>query len=291
MSGVWARRLAAGLSACLLTGCSLPLDERSIFRPPSVEAGRGDAPALTIRNEAALGGAVTHDRLSADGMSIAVTRIRQNGLEPGAPLILVCMGNATDRIRGGAAYAANLMAYGDVLLFDYPGYGDSTGTPTAANLMAIRGALMGHAESEAAGRPILLWGHSVGGFVCAQMAGISDQIGGIVLETTAVDAAEVAGAIRPWYLPFIRVRVEDSLASFDTVDALATFPCPVLVIGAGRDTVLPVRLHRSLARRLEAEGIQTTYLEFPGAGHIDASRQPGFATEAAPFLERVRTCR
>ncbi|MFN4023540.1 MAG: alpha/beta hydrolase [Hyphomonas sp.] len=288
MNGAWARRLAAGVSACLLAGCSLPLDEQAVFHPPPVAAGRGD---LSIRNEAALGAGVTHGRLSAAGLSIAVTRIRQEGLDPQAPLILVCMGNAADRIRGGAAYAANLMAYGDVLLFDYPGYGDSTGMPTAANLMAIRAALIRHAEEEADGRPILLWGHSVGGFVCAQLAELSDQVAGIVLETTAADAEEAAAAIKPWYLPFLRLRVSDSLASFDTPAALGVFPCPVLVIGAGRDNVLPVSLHRSLARRLEAAGVQTTYLEFAGAGHNDASRQPGFATEAAPFLEGVRACR
>lgn len=288
MNGVWARRLAAGVSACLLAGCSLPLDERAVFHPPSVEADRSD---LSLRNEAALGADVAHERLAAGGLSIAVTRIRQHGLDPQAPLILVCMGNAADRIRAGAAYAANLMAYGDVLLFDYPGYGDSTGTPTAANLMAIGADLMRHAEAEAAGRPILLWGHSVGGFVCAELARLSGEVAGIVLETTAADAEEAAAAIRPWYLPFIRLQVADSLARFDTPDALGAFACPILVIGAGRDTVLPVRLHRSLARRLEAGGAQVTYLEFAEAGHNDASRQPGFADEAAPFLAAVRACR
>lgn len=288
---MWARRPAAALLACLMAGCSLPLDERTVFQPPRVDPARTGGAALTIRNEAALGAAVSHELLTAGELSIAATRFRQDGLDPAAPLILVCMGNATDRIRGGAAYASHLMAYGDVLVFDYPGYGDSTGTPTAENLMAIRGALMRHAEQEAEGRPILLWGHSVGGFVCAQMAEVSGEVSGIVLETTAPDAEEVAEALRPWYLPFVRIRIADSLATFDTVDTLSGFPCPILVIGARRDNVLPVRLHRSLAQRLEEAGTDITYLEYASAGHNDAARQPGLAADAAPFLDRAGACR
>lgn len=282
---------AASAIACLLAGCSLQLDERAVFHPPRVEPGRAGGADLTIRNEAALDADVSHDVVIAGELSVAVTRFRQNGLDPDAPLILVCMGNATDRIHGGAAYAANLMAYGDVLLFDYPGYGDSSGAPTPANLMSIRPALMRHAEREAAGRPILLWGHSVGGFVCAQMAEVSERVMGIVLETTAVDAEEAAATMKPWFLPFVTVRVTDSLARFNTPDALSAFTCPILVIGAGRDSMLPVSLHRSLAQRLETDGAQVSYLEFAQAAHNDAASQPGFAAEIAPFLERVRACR
>ncbi len=203
-----------------MAGCNLPLDEGAVFLPPRVEARPGNGDGQAIRNEAALDAAIRHDRVSAGALSIAVTHIHRPAQDPDAPLILLCMGNATDRIHGGAAYAANLLDHGDVLLFDYPGYGDSSGTPTADNLMAIRSALMRHSESVAHGRAILLWGHSLGAFVCSQIVEASDRISGIVLETSAVDAEEVAAAIRPWYLPFIRIQIADSLVGFNTPDAL-----------------------------------------------------------------------
>ncbi|MFN3836067.1 MAG: hypothetical protein ACK4NO_09220, partial [Glycocaulis sp.] len=93
-----------------------------MFQPPRAEVRQANSAALTIRNEAALEASVRHELVSADALSIAVTHIRRPAQDPGAPLILVCMGNATDRVHGGAAYAGNLLAHGDVLLFDYPGY-------------------------------------------------------------------------------------------------------------------------------------------------------------------------
>lgn len=276
------------LALCLLAGCTVAIDEETVFVPRKVEARAADASALEIPGQSGLEATVSHALIAAANLQIATTHVTREGLGADEPLILVCMGNASDRVRSGLAYARKTMPYGDVLLFDYPGYGDSTGTPTASNLEAIRAPLIDHAEAIAAGRPILLWGHSLGGFVCAQSAGESDAIKGIVLETTAANASEVAASWKPWYMPFLNIRVADTLAGYDTPAALAKFPGPVLVIGAAKDSTLPVELHRSLQSQLKAQGANVTYLEYAVAEHYDAALQPEFETDSKAFFEAVR---
>lgn len=284
-------RLAVVPMVSLLVGCTLSIDEKSVFVPRKVDVKASDVAAMRIDQQDSLGGTVSHALLRIGDIQVATTHVVPDGVAADAPLIVACMGNASDRIRNGGGYARKIMPHGEVLLFDYPGYGDSTGIPTAAHLQAVRAPLLAHAEALASERPILLWGHSLGGFVCAQMAGASDAIAGIVLETTAASADEVAASWKPWYLPFLNIKVEEGLAEFETPKALASFEAPVLVIGAGRDTTLSVTLHRSLQAQLKAQGNNLTYLEYPDAGHYDAPLQSGFAAESAAFFAAVRGAR
>ena len=271
-----ARFLFLVLSATLLAGCSLSIDSTDVFRPQAVP---GDRAPLALLGEAELsaetGATFRHEVLELGGQRIAVTEARR----PGASAVFLhCGGNASDRPSEGAFYARKLLPLGDALLWDYPGYGDSAGTPDAASIEAAGGDLLQWAERRAAGRPLILWGHSLGGFVCAQLASRSDAVDAVVLEATARNVDEVAKAWKPWWLP-ARIRPDASLRTFDTATALKNFPGPVVIIGAERDGVLPVELHRSLADALpEAE-----YVEVADGNHYTAGPSP----EARAAVERM----
>ncbi len=284
MSRVFAASLLAGLA---VGACSITIQESTVFQPPEVAAKAAVEESMRIDGEDQILGEIRHVLVENGQGRLAVTHIFVPGRPAGAPLILACMGNAADRIRAGAAYANKLLPYGDVMLFDYPGYGDSDGAAVIAQLLEARAPLIAEAERVAQGRPILLWGHSLGGFVCAQMAKSSPLVSGVVLETTAVNAVEVAQAWKPWYLPFLTLKVHENLSGFDTAEALAGGDWPVLVIGAGKDDTLPVRLHRSLAKALREKGLAVTYLEYPTAEHWNASLVAGFRHDLAPFMARI----
>lgn len=284
---MWKHLATALLGALVLSACTYKISEQTVFVPPRVDRKAASPSEMAIRNEAALGAHVHHDFVSYEGERLAVTYVSRGGDDGARPLFLICMGNASDRIRHGATYADRLLAFGDVLLFDYPGYGDSTGRPAIDYLLAAGPALAQYADGLADGRPIILWGHSLGGFVCSQMAESVEGLDAIALETTAANAGEVADAWKPWYLPFLRLEVTDGLERFDTPAALAPLARPILVLGAGRDGVLPVGLHRSLARQLEVQGEAVTYVEYPGATHYNLPSQPGFAEDLQQFLDAV----
>ncbi|MBY0565526.1 MAG: alpha/beta hydrolase [Hyphomonadaceae bacterium] len=288
LSSIW-------IFSLLVSGCAMAIDETTVFAPPAVEQRAQSGDELTARwpldrlLEASPGAQVQHGFLGAPAERVAYTLATRPG--PGRPLIVICGGNAADRYNSGPAYASKALPFGDILLFDYPGYGDSEGEPSRARLENASRLVAAFAVATASDqRPLVLWGHSLGGFVCGEMARQTAQTDAVILETTARSADEVADAWTPWYAaPFLRIDVAEGLATYDTAVALESSRVPVLVLGAGRDDTLPVALSRSLVSALQSKGIAVTYVEFPDAGHQNVWRQPNFATEVSPFFHALRS--
>ena len=254
---------------------------------------RGEFTLMTwTQGQRALGGAPMLTRLVQHGLAAAPTgaiawsyfTVPDEGDAP-RPLIVHCAGNAGDRYNSAAVYSNKALPYGDVLVFDYPGYADSAGTPSAASMEAASAAVAALAQQMAQGRDLVFWGHSLGGFVCARLAAETPEADGLILETTARNADQVADAWTPWYArALVRIDVAPSLAGYDSAADAARFGGPVLVLGAERDDTLPVRLARTLAADLTALGAPVTYVEFEGAGHRDVPSQPGFDAAVSPFF-------
>lgn len=272
--------LLASALALAATACTVRIDEGQVFRPPETSP-QARAPLALVGEEALadeFGAEVAHSVQRFGGEDIAVTLVTAPGGDGSPrPLILSCSGNASDRPSSGVSYAAKLLPHGDAVLFDYPGYGDSSGTASVEAIERVRPDLMAWVRERAGDRPLVLWGHSLGGFVCAEFARESGA-DAVVLETTARNVVEVGRAWRPWWAP-VRLRPTPGLARFDTAAALAEFGGPVLILGAGRDRVLPVGLHRSLAEALP----DAQYLEMAEATHYSA----GFDPRAVEAVSRL----
>lgn len=262
--------LAAGW-ALFLRG--FHIDENVVFMPVQ----RPDRVELSIRGEDTLIN-LNHERVVLGGQAIALTTV---GLDEG-PLIVSCFGNASDRYEHGVDYIAKIAPYGQVLLWDYPGYGDSSGVATVESVEQVATALVPLIEARAAGRPILYWGHSLGGFVCSNLAAQTDSVGGIILETTASSIRSVAKAWTPESIP-LRVTFDEALMRFDIPAALQGTTAPILIIGAGRDRVLPVGLSRELAEALP----NAAYLELPMATHFSAGFDPYTKDAVRDLLDRL----
>jgi pimeloyl-ACP methyl ester carboxylesterase len=224
----------------------------------------------------------------AGAQKIAWSHYRALDAAPGAPLIVHCAGNAGDRYNSSEGYARKGLQFGALIAFDYPGYGDSSGKPRSETLEAIAPVVRAEALAAAKGRPLVFWGHSLGGFICARLAAQTPEAAGLVLETTARDAASVAKAWTPWYASsIVRVSVAPSLAGYDVAADAVKFGGPVLVIGAAKDKVLPVHLARALHATIAAQSKTATYLELPQARHSDVSAQPDLKVRAAPFFAEL----
>lgn len=278
------------LAVCL-AACSIRIDDAAVFRPqpnltPAVNVDELSRWPIADLRAVVADVEVQHGFAGAGEDRLAYTLVSKPG--ENRPLIVYCGGNSGDRFNSGVFFALKTLPYGDVLLFDYPGYGDSPGKPSASALAARAPALQAIAVEHSADRQLVFWGHSLGGFICSRMARDTPSADGVILEATARNALEVGQAWRPWFAaPFVRLSVGDGLSRFDVADTLAEFRGPILILGAKRDNTLPVRLSRSLTESLRTRGARVTYVEFPRAEHLDISRQPEFPAAASSFFASV----
>lgn len=235
---------------------------------------------------------ISHDFIDLGGERIAITRVAGFNGADDEPLIVHCGGETGDRRSHGTVYAGKILPWGEALLMDYPGYGDSGGQPTISAMLQFQTSVAAYIDSLANSRTLILWGHSLGGPVCASIASQSRQVGAVILETTAPNFSEVMDARKPWFTPpTLQLELTEGLKSYDVATALAEFSGPIMVLGAGRDEVFPVALARSVAARLQQQGLAVTYLEYAAADHMNAALNGYFVRDAAGFFANLTNSR
>ena len=123
----------------------------------------------------------------------------------------------------------------NVFIFDYRGYGRSTGNPSESGVYKDAQAAWQHL-TEARGIPpreILLFGRSLGGAIATWLA-VRTQAGGLIIESTFTSVPDLAAKL----YPFLPVRFLARL-DFNTRKALRSVQIPVLVIHSRDDEIIP----------------------------------------------------
>jgi pimeloyl-ACP methyl ester carboxylesterase len=284
-------RFFAFIAVSLLAACGgVNINDRSVFRPPAHAPPAETVEQLSRWPIAELRTSIPDAEARHGFVGSGATRMAYTYVtRPGAnrPVIFYCSGNGSDRFTSGVVFAQKTLRWGDVVMIDYPGYGDSPGEPSAAALERAAPSLSALATDLSRGRTLVFWGHSLGGFVCSRLVRETPGADGVILEATARNALEIGRAWRPWFAPFIRLSVDESLANFDVADALRDYRGPILLLGARRDRTLPIRLSRSLNEALRTNGASVTYVEVPQAQHVDIAWQPEFPAAASSFFASV----
>jgi pimeloyl-ACP methyl ester carboxylesterase len=289
-----------------LGGCAFPVDEGYFFAPRPIAQKAIDPAQMRLAGQekitdpaqldpqlaampnlkGRLPATVTHEFVEIAGERIAVTHVKATNVRDGEPLIAYCAGQAGGRYHPlSFAYAAKVLAWGEAIIFDYPGYGDSSGEPMLENMAAFEKAAPAWIDAQAQDRPLILWGHSLGGMICPQIAKGSREVDALVLEATAPNAADLAETRKPWFAP-VTLKLKDGLL-YDVPAALAGFKGKIVVLGGGKDTIIPARLARSLADQLKAEGLDVTYLEYAGADHQNTALNSEFIRDAEPIFAGI----
>ncbi len=199
--------------------------------------------------------------------------------------MLVCHGNAGN-VGDRVLHAALLTAAGfDVLLFDYRGYGRSTGTPseqgTYRDAHAAREWLLGCPAVDRS--RIFYLGESLGGAVALELA-CSHPPAGLVLLSTFTSIREASRA----HYPFIPARLVPD--AYPSLQRIRTMRAPLLVLHGDRDEIAPVAHGEALFGA--APGIKRMRV-YPGLGHSDLVPQAGkgFADEIASWAKEVGPAR
>lgn len=274
----WVTGLIAVAAFALAACVKVEVPERAFFWPDARLAREN----ITLPSNPPPAGSETLVLRYAEG-PIGATRVRS--ADAARPLILFCGGNMFRREAAGGSRAEILAPFGDALMFDYPGYGDTAGLDTFANFRAVGEVVADEArrQADAEGRRLIVWGHSLGGIVCSEMA-VRTRADLLVLETTTPGARATVNQQVGLMRPFVRVILAPALETVDIPAALNGYPGKVVVLEAGKDDTLPAPLSRALARRLEAQGNRVERIVFPTAGHNDIGRQPDFVARLTTAL-------
>ncbi len=186
-------------------------------------------------------------------------------------------GNVCDRLP----HAQLLVAAGfDVLVFDYRGYGRSSGKPseqgTYRDARAAHAALLAQPGVDRA--RVFYLGESLGGAVALALA-LERPPAGLVLQSAFAGVREMARVHYPFIPPAL---VPDAYPSLRLIRGLAA---PLLVLHGERDDIVPPSQGRAL---FEAAPEPKQLHVFPRAGHNDMIGVGGaYAREIASWARAI----
>ena len=178
----------------------------------------------------------TADRVDLHGWYVAAP--------PGAPAVILCHGNAGN-IAHRLDWLEMFCGMGfAMLLFDYRGFGRSSGTPTEQGTYLDAQAAWDYLTNTQGFSPrrIVIVGESLGGPIAAHLA--KDVApGSLVLVSTFTSVPNLACNLY-WYLPVRRL----SRFQYPTAEYVARVHVPTLVIHSRDDETIPF-LHGEELRR------------------------------------------
>ena len=245
--------LLLGLAMLALLFFARSIEHKLVYFP---EPAYGDSPAR-------LGLPFEDITLStADGETLRAWYLpaAPNAAGPGVQL-LFCHGNAGSRERRLDNLAGLHHAGIAVLIFDYRGYGGSSGSPSEQGVITDGMAAYDWLAARFPEQPVVAFGRSLGGAVAAQVA-LRRPIAGMILESTFTSAKAMAPRVLP--LPgvtwFVRHR-------FDTRAALSEITQPLLIIHGTRDELVPYDMGEALFAA--AVSPHKTFHAVPGGQHND----------------------
>jgi fermentation-respiration switch protein FrsA (DUF1100 family) len=217
---------------------------------------------------------------TGDGVSLHAWWCPTDGWEPSQGALLYCHGNAGNLSHRGPLIADWQRHTGQaVLIFDYPGYGRSSGSPSEAGCYAAGEAAYDWLTQtmNVPGDRILLYGKSLGGSIATELATHRPHRA-LILTSAFTSIPDMAQALYP-FLParwLVRTR-------FDNLAKVGSCPRPVFLAHGSADRLIPC----SQGERLYAAANEPKrFLCMQGFDH---NRAPGTEFYAAlrAFLAEV----
>jgi fermentation-respiration switch protein FrsA (DUF1100 family) len=219
---------------------------------------------------------------SLDGTPIHAWWAAPPGWEPGQGAVLFCHGNGGNLSWRGKAMRRWLEEMRTaVLLFDYPGFGQSGGSPNESGCYAAGDTaydwLTG--DRKVPGERILLYGGSLGGAVATDLAARRPHRA-LLLVCAFTSFPDMAQKTFPWLPGRWLVRNQ-----FDNLHKIATCPGPVFIAHGTEDALVPFAQGERL---FAAAAGPKRFLPLVGFRHHDTPSSE-FYPEARRFLREVES--
>jgi pimeloyl-ACP methyl ester carboxylesterase len=203
---------------------------------------------------------------TADGHELAGIHIRADQPREKSTLLLAFGGNAWNA-QDVAEYLHELFADEEVVAFHYRGYVPSTGSPSAAALIADTPLIYDLAVDRLKPGRIIAVGFSIGSGIAAQLAA-ARKLDGLILVTPFDSLKAVAQSMYPWLPigPFFEHEI-------DAASALEKLKLPVAIIAAECDEIVPSDRTDALTGRVPELVFDRTIAD---AGHNDIYARSDF---------------
>ena len=195
--------------------------------------------------------------------------------------LLFCHGNAgnishrLDSIRIFNSLGLN------VLIFDYRGYGQSSGSPSEQGIYRDAEAAWDYLEQIRGIDPqeIVVFGRSLGGSVAAWISQ-THRPGSLILEASFVSVREAARDRVPAF--FVKLFIPDQ---YPTMRYLTKVECPVLIIHSRSDEIIPFRHGEALFAAARDPKELAAICGSHNRGFLDS--QPFYEVAIDSFLTKV----
>lgn len=164
-----------------------------------------------------------------------------------------------------------------IFIFDYRGYGRSSGHPTEAGVYQDGAAAMEYVRRELGveSRDLVIFGRSLGAAVAAEMAGRYPSRA-VILESPFASIGAMANQLVPW--PPIGPLLS---AKFDNLAKVSRISAPLLVIHGERDEIVPFAQGQQV---FGAGREPKAFYPIQDAGHNDT-----FIVGGEAYFERLRS--
>jgi len=186
-----------------------------------------------------------------------------------APLVVYFPGNASHRL-GRIDDLREVADCGfDVLIFDYRGYGDSSGAPSERKLSGDARRVWEFAKKlQPDERRIVLFGESLGGAVLLSLWAQSDlpapRPAAVILNDTFTSMADTVA----WHYPLFPFQFL-LLDRWPSLERIPRVPSPITIFHGTADEFVPVHQGRTLA----SAAADARFVEIPGGQHNDIPLQ------------------
>jgi uncharacterized protein len=192
-----------------------------------------------------------------------------------SPVLLFCHGNAGN-ISHRLDNVRHLLRHGlGVMLFDYRGYGRSTGRPSEKGVYQDGRAVYEQLVEELGISPerIVPFGRSLGAAVAMEVA-LHHPVRCVILESAFTSTRGMARQMGPFALlsPVLPVN-------YDNLNKVRRLEVPKLIIHGRADEIVPFRMGETLFR---AAPEPKAFLALDGAGHNDT-----YVVGGEPYFEAL----
>lgn len=202
-------------------------------------------------------------------------------------LVLHFHGNAGNRTGHFARLYWMLDEAYDLAIFDYPGYGESSGSPTPQNTVASAMTAIRWAREKAPNLPLVVYGQSLGGAVamravCELRHEIRPDV--LIVDSSFQSYRQVARQVlaKHWFSwplqPLTWVVLSDEWAPQECIRDLRG---PVIVMHSPEDEVIPLELGKKI---FETAPLPKQWILLEGSRH-NSALTPQKRTELLAILE------
>ena len=191
-------------------------------------------------------------------------------------LIVYFHGNAGSLARWGQVVLPFVALGYEVLIYDYRGYGKSTGKRSKQKLLSDASTVYSFATELTSEKQIILFGRSLGSAFASHLAGLNHPKK-VILETPFYSLEDVTNRILPIYPTSLLLRYK-----FQNHTFLTTNVAPVYIFHGTEDEVVPYESGKRLFRSLNEN---THFFTIEGGHHNDLDRYKEYWTQMKIVLD------